>query len=556
MSAFDVSTSWWLALAGWSVVVALWHTSAVALALATWQVWRRGASARGAYLAASAALALALVLTLATPFALRWQTTTITAADSAAPSAVAPHAPAPASPPLLTPATGWSAVVPSGAIRAVPWIGAFWCGGILVALVRLAGGWGLTLWIRRRATRVESPNVLGAAAHARARWDLPPAALLSSEHVDAPVVVGARAPAILLPVDLERRLGADALPPLLAHELAHVRRRDYASNLAQSIADAVLWFSPGARYVSRCIREAREYCCDDVVASRCGVDAYAAALTTLAGLGVAARQRPAVHAAGPRLIVRIRRLLQEDSIMPFRTVRLAGIAGALVLVAGAGRSVVSLSAAGVAQATPITFTTPVDGPVPMGFVAMQPGAAMRVRDMTTGEQGYCGTATLENLANVAVTGVSFAAHIIAHGPERSSLMSVAYTASPHIEVHLPPGGIADVTVDLVSLDDLRQMIRTGRPQVMCALTEIRYANGSAWSAPPASAFAPANAEVSRTLLDGVATPGAPVCRDQTGAEYSENAIVPIALEPGTFARCHEGAWSESQLPPMRPDPAR
>ena len=553
MSALDAPAPWWLALAGWSVIVALWHTSAVALALATWQVWKRGASARVSYLAASAALAAAFALTLATPVALRWRAASATVLPGAT-ATVAPSVPVPA-PPLI-PATVGEAIVASSAVRAVPWIGALWCAGIIVALVRLAGGWGLTRWIRRRATRVETPHVLDAAADVRARWDLPSAALLSSAHVDAPVVVGARAPAILLPVDLEHHLDAEALPPLLAHELAHVRRRDYASNLAQSIADAVLWFSPGARYVSRSVREAREYCCDDVVASRCGAGAYAAALTTLAGLGVAVRQRPAVHAAGPRLIVRIRRLLQEDIVMPFRMARLTGIAAALVLVAAAGRSIVSLSAAGVAQATPVIFTAPIEEPA-AGFVATQPGAAVRVRDMTSGEDGYCGTATLENLANVAVTGVRFAAHAMVRGPERSSLGSVAYTASPVLEVDVAPGGTADVAVNLVSLDDLRQHLRTGSPQVMCALMEIRYANGSAWSAPPASIFGPANAEVSRTLLDGPRTPSAGICRDQDDHEYSEGAVVPIALEPGTFARCHDGTWAEYQLPPMKPDaPAR
>ena len=61
---------WWLVLAGWSAIVALWHTSVVALGLASWRLWRRDADSRAQYIAASGALVLATVLTVATPLAL------------------------------------------------------------------------------------------------------------------------------------------------------------------------------------------------------------------------------------------------------------------------------------------------------------------------------------------------------------------------------------------------------------------------------------------------------------------------------------------------------
>src|SRR3954465_15759958 len=70
VTAFFDPAPWWLALAGWSVLVALWHTSAVALAFGAWRLWRRSAPAAIQYRAASAALALAAMLTLATPAAL------------------------------------------------------------------------------------------------------------------------------------------------------------------------------------------------------------------------------------------------------------------------------------------------------------------------------------------------------------------------------------------------------------------------------------------------------------------------------------------------------
>jgi Zn-dependent protease with chaperone function len=319
---FD-SAPWWLVLAGWSVLVALWHTSVVGLAFAAWRLWRRTAPATTQYRAASCALALAAVLTLATPAALllrgRATPPALAVLMVGAPLQRTPGGPAP-----IPSSVRWRATARSVVSTAAPWIGAAWCLGFVIGLIRLGGGWGLAQWIRRRAIAVRSTEVVDAAASVSTTWGLPPALLLTSAHVEAPVVIGARSPAVLLPIDLEQRLDAAALPPLLAHELAHVDRRDSAANLLQSLADTLLFFSPGARWLSRSVREAREYCCDDIVAARCGAGAYVRALTTLAGLGVVARARPAVNAAGPRLIVRIRRLLQGDAMTQVRRISTCG----------------------------------------------------------------------------------------------------------------------------------------------------------------------------------------------------------------------------------------
>jgi beta-lactamase regulating signal transducer with metallopeptidase domain len=553
--------TWWLVVAGWSVLVTLWHTTVIALAFVTWRLWRHEASARRQYLAAAVALALASVFTLATPAVLMIggrsagpvpPATARLTAIVGTPAAHAAAAPSPMTGPVALGATARAVTT-----IAAPWIGAAWCLGFAIGVIRLAGGWAVAQWIRRRAVAVPSPQLVDAARDAAAMWDLPAAPVLASAHVEAPVVIGARAPAVLLPVDLEQRLDAAALRPLLAHEFAHVDRRDYAANLLQSFADTLLFFSPGARWLSRSVREAREYCCDDLVAARCGPCAYASALTTLAGLGVAARARPVVNAAGPRLIVRIRRLLQEDAMIPFAGFRVTGLFAVLVVVAAGGSGVVGLSASGIERATPVHFTAPIEGPVPMGFIHTQRGLAVRLRDMTSSDAASCGTATLENRANVAVTGVRFAAQAMAGGPEGSSLSSVLSTSSPLLDVDIQPGATASVAANLVSLDDLRGTIRTGSPQVMCAIVEVRYANGWAWTSPPAIAFAPTQAEVARALIGRPPVPGATFCRDQDGGEYSDGAIVPIALEPGpVLARCHDGAWGEYVLPAMQPDAAR
>jgi beta-lactamase regulating signal transducer with metallopeptidase domain len=549
VSPADLAAASWPAVAGATAVIALWHTSVLALLLEAWLA-TSAAPARRQYAVAAAALATGVVLTAATPFVLARQPAAGADAPFAAAGpaqagkaaglptgAAAPRAIAAAAAPVSGPAARLASLV-------VPWLGAMAVAGALLSFLRVAGGWALAHWIRRRAVVVQSPRIAHAMADVRAASGLPDAALLASAHVDAPVVIGVRAPAILLPPDLERHLAADALPALLAHELAHVRRADYAANLAQSVADALLWFSPGARWISRRIREAREYCCDDVAADRCGAARYAAALATLAGLGAVSAARPALNAVGPRLIVRIRRLLKEDAMRPLARYRLAGLIASSGLAAAAGAAVIPVSAAGVAQATASADLA--EWPVPYGFVMGQKGAAVVLRDVTPTLSSMCGSALVENRGSVAVAALRFVAFAMprrgSHEPDPQAMR-----ISEWLPAAVAPGTTASIDVGLMSRDDTR---RLGGPdaQVKCAVTEIRYANGAAWRSSPLVVFAPSPAEIPRALVGAPAASDTPICQDDAGENYSPGAVVRIALEPGSLARCEAGQWVEYRMP--------
>ena len=69
---------------------------------------------------------------------------------------------------------------------------------------------------------------------------------------------------------------------VLAHELAHIRRHDYAVNLLQTIAETVLFYHPAVWWLSARIRVEREHCCDEVAVRISGdAVAYARALAEL-----------------------------------------------------------------------------------------------------------------------------------------------------------------------------------------------------------------------------------------------------------------------------------
>ncbi len=133
--------------------------------------------------------------------------------------------------------------------------------------------------------------------------------VVESAVVDAPAAVGWLRPVILLPIAALANLSPSQVEAILAHELIHIRRHDYLVNVAQAVAETVLFFHPGVWWVSGQIRVEREHCCDDVAVHVCGdpVD-YAAALAELE----AWRSRGttlALAATGGSLTSRVRRVL-------------------------------------------------------------------------------------------------------------------------------------------------------------------------------------------------------------------------------------------------------
>src|SRR6185312_16037471 len=166
-----------------------------------------------------------------------------------------------------------------------PWIvGAWAVGAALLAVWRL-GGWVYL----HRLTRCASvaPDALQAALdRLHDRLGLRCAVRLrESAAVSVPAVVGWVRPAILLPVGLLGGIAPEQLELILAHELAHIRRRDFLANLLQTAIETALFYHPAVWWVSRTVRVEREACCDDLVVAATGEPLpYARALARLAEL--------------------------------------------------------------------------------------------------------------------------------------------------------------------------------------------------------------------------------------------------------------------------------
>jgi len=131
--------------------------------------------------------------------------------------------------------------------------------------------------------------------------------LLKSTLAEVPMVVGWLNPVVLVPASAFTGLSCDQLRSLLAHELAHIRRKDHLLNAVQAVVEALLFFHPAVWWISKQVRLEREFCCDDSSVQVLG-DAKLLA-EALAGME-ALRLNPAVLGAnGGPLMQRITRIL-------------------------------------------------------------------------------------------------------------------------------------------------------------------------------------------------------------------------------------------------------
>lgn len=143
--------------------------------------------------------------------------------------------------------------------------------GVAVFGLRLAGGW---LYLQRLSrTAVHPADLYLTELINRLRLALairPAVQVRESVRIVVPMVVGVLNPVLLLPFGLATQLSVQELEAVLAHELAHVKRHDYAVNLLQSVVEVLYFFHPALWWLSARVREEREHCCDDLAVQACG----------------------------------------------------------------------------------------------------------------------------------------------------------------------------------------------------------------------------------------------------------------------------------------------
>jgi beta-lactamase regulating signal transducer with metallopeptidase domain len=366
--------------AGWALVHSLWQGALVAFLYACFAalVPRRAANLR--YAGGVAALLLLLLLPVLTAGLSPHTRRDLFARESVQPegawsdsSGAFARTPRAGNEPAASVPNGSpsSASVPTAATwrewaeerltALLPWLVCAWLAGVLLLASRMVGAWLLVLRLQRSAAAVPAcfeellARVSGRLRVRRA------VRLCRSALVEVPTVVGHLRPVILIPAGALLGLTPQQLEAVLAHELAHVRRYDYAVNLLQTVVETLLFYHPAAWWLSGRVRAEREHACDDAAVEATG-DAlsYARALAALEQLRADARPPAALALAanGGSLMQRIQRLVNHDTRTHARRPYAAlGIAFALLFGALAAQRTLTPAEAKAAIA-PLTNAPP------------------------------------------------------------------------------------------------------------------------------------------------------------------------------------------------------
>ena len=184
-------------------------------------------------------------------------------------------------------------------VHVLPWLTGLWLAGLgLLLAVRLVR------WLRLRAV-VAMARDLDLSA---------PVAVKASASLLEPGLVGIIRPVILFPAGLLGRLSDAEVKAILAHEAAHLKRRDNLTAAIHMMVEALFWFHPLVWLIgSRLIAE-RERACDESVLEH-GHDAevYAGSILGVCKFCIASPLACAAGAGGANLSLRVRRIMTGDA---------------------------------------------------------------------------------------------------------------------------------------------------------------------------------------------------------------------------------------------------
>ena len=269
-------------------------------------------------------LRLALVASLVAPWLLRTPEvqapplalTAVSQAQFSTPDLSVPLAVGPASlPPAPRPAIPWVQVgfgaLLIGIAARIVWLG--------VGVVRL-------LRLKRDAVVVDAPEYSELQERLGTRATIAQVAALPQ-----PATFGVRRPIVLLP-DVLADVSSSLRRAVVAHELFHVRRRDWLSALAEEAVRTALWFHPAVLWMTSQIQLAREEIVDELTVQATGDRrTYVEALLAFAdtpGLSPApafAQRRQLFHRI---LSVSKEKVMSRPRMLSSAAVLLATVAGA------------------------------------------------------------------------------------------------------------------------------------------------------------------------------------------------------------------------------------
>jgi TonB family protein len=245
----------------------------------------------------------------------------------------------------VQPAVAPAATLAEATPAPIDWTARIWWTGMFAVI-----GWQLTGMILLRVRGKKSYTVPMLQDLCRSMGITRAVRVYTSSKARMPMTWGVIQPSIILP-DEAVTWTEDRLRVVLLHELAHVARFDFLTQLAASAACALYWYNPLVWLGAAAMRKEREKACDDVVL-RYGAQAcdYAEHLLALASSGMT----PSVAipmAEASHLESRIRAALNPGIPRRAATSRVRAATAVLAAIALLGVAVVKTNAQGSGKIT-------------------------------------------------------------------------------------------------------------------------------------------------------------------------------------------------------------
>ena len=306
---------------GWMVIHSLWQAIAIALIMGIVMIVLRKQPARVRYWVANASLLLVLLSAMATfihYYDFTKEASAMRFIPDGTPSVFLNET---VNPTLESPTVDNSGSLSLATFKSyfnehIPLIVMIWAMGVALFILKLLGGISYCYYLRSRLNFpadeywIETLDALKNKVGVKQSIELVESALTRT-----PMVVGIMKPMILFPIGAINRLSPTEVEAILAHEIAHVLRKDYIFNIIQSVIEALFYFHPAVWWISSIIRNERENCCDDVAIEICGSSMnYAKALVTVQEMAYYPMYQPALAFAGNRknqLLFRVQRILNQ-----------------------------------------------------------------------------------------------------------------------------------------------------------------------------------------------------------------------------------------------------
>jgi bla regulator protein BlaR1 len=212
----------------------------------------------------------------------------------------------------------------TAAVRGVTII---WPAGTLAVLLiwavrwrRVAGGVGV-------APAVTS----GPVVEILRRLDAPHLRVVSSNRAVEPGVFGITRPVLIWPAGIAQRLNDGHVEAILAHEVAHVRRRDNLAAVIHMAVEAIFWFHPLVWWIGARLIDERERACDeDVVQRGTEPDVYAESILRTVQFYVESPLACVAGVTGSDLKKRVEAIMRSEATMALNGAKRVLLGAALI----------------------------------------------------------------------------------------------------------------------------------------------------------------------------------------------------------------------------------